>query len=607
VIDTPVDAPATTGAETVIWDLSNFYASGDDPAISADMTRVQTLADTFAATYRGRVARLDAESMVDAQLEMETLSDLNGRFSAFASLNFSTDTANPAISALMQRVTEHNAALQQKLLFFDLEWKAVPDDAAAVLLSDPTLGKYRHHLEADRAYIPYTLSEIEEQLLVDKSVTGRSAWVRFFTKLTSALRFDFGGESLTQSTIMSKLFNPEVNVRKQAADSITATLRDRSMELTYVYNVIVADKASDDKRRSYPSWITARNLANKAPDSVVNALIQSVTARYDLVARHYHIKRQLLGLETLHDYDRYAPVAIGATERVYSWTEARELVSKSYRTFSLRLGEIVDRFFEENWIHAALQPNKRGGAFCSGTVPSAHPYVFMNFTGKTRDVMTLAHELGHGVHAYLAAQAQGISGMYTPLTTAEMASTFGEMLVFEELMNAEPDPAARLLLVAGKIEDNFATIFRQISMNRFEEALHMTRRAEGELSSERISDLWLTTQRAMFGDSVTLREDYGLWWSYIPHFISTPGYVYAYSFGELLVLALFNLYRQRGAAFVPQYLDVLAAGDSDYPDQILAKVGVNLSDPGFWNEGLAALESLIEQEEALAARVLSGK
>jgi oligoendopeptidase F len=594
---------APTGAEDVIWDLSIFYTDIDDPEIAADLARVQAMADDFATRYRGRVGSLDAAQMVEAHQALEALYDLSGRIGAFASLNFNTDTANPAISALMQRVTEHGAALQQKILFFDLEWKAVPDDAAAVLLADPALGKYRHHLEAERAYIPYTLSEIEEQLLVDKGVTGRSAWLRFFAKLTSAMRYDWDGEPVTQSIILSKLHEPERAVRHRAADSITASLRARSMELTSIYNVVVADKASDDKRRGYPTWVKSRNLANKAPDAVVDALIHAVTSRYDLVARHYHIKRRLLGLETLYDYDRYAPLNIDTGERSYSWTEARELVSKAYRTFSPQLGDIVDRFFDENWIHAALLPNKRGGAFCSSTVPSAHPYVFMNYTGKTRDVMTLAHELGHGVHGYLAAQAQGIVGMYTPLTTAEMASTFGEMLVFDALMDAEPDPAARLALVAGKIEDAFATIFRQISMNRFEDALHTTRRAEGELSTERISDLWLTTQRAMFGDSVTLREDYGLWWSYIPHFINTPGYVYAYSFGELLVLALFNLYRARGAAFVPQYLDVLAAGDSDYPNQILARVGVDLSDPNFWNEGLAALEALVAQEEALAAQL----
>jgi oligoendopeptidase F len=596
-------ADPITGAENVTWDLSIFYAGVDDPAISADMERVSAMADDFAARWRGKVASMTAEEMVAAMQELEAIYDLSGRVSSFAFLNFSTDTADPAWSALVQRVTEHGAALQQKLLFFELEWRAVDEAGAAKLLADPALGKYRHYLESERRYIPYTLSEIEEQLLVEKSVTGSSAWSRFFTKLTSSLRFEFDGAQLTQSQILAKLHDPDRETRRKAADSLTATLRSRSMELTYIFNVIVADKASDDRRRKYPSWISSRNLANKASDETVEALIQAVTARYDLVARHYHIKRRLLKLDELYDYDRYAPTNIGVEERDYKWDEARELVQGAYAAFSPRLGEIVSRFFDENWIHAALLPNKRGGAFCSSTVPSAHPYVLMNYTGKVRDVMTLAHELGHGVHGYLAARAQGIMGMYTPLTTAEMASTFGEMLVFDEVMAKETNPAARLAMVAGKIEDSFATIFRQVSMNRFEDALHTARRGEGELSTERISELWLQTQRAMFGDSVTLRDDYGLWWSYIPHFISTPGYVYAYAFGELLVLALFNLYRREGAAFEPKYLEVLAAGDSDYPENILAKVGVDLRDPGFWNEGLASLEMLVSQEELLAAEV----
>ena len=596
-------ADPITGAENIIWDLSIFYAGGDDPAISADMERVTAMADDFAERYRGKVATMTAAEMVAAMGAMEAIYDLNGRVSSFAFLNFSTDTADPLWSALVQRVTEHGAALQQKLLFFELEWRAVDDASSEKLLADPALGKYRHYLESERRYIPYTLSEIEEQLLVEKSVTGSSAWSRFFTKLTSALRFDYDGASLTQSQILAKMHDPDRETRRKAADSLTATLRSRGMELTYIFNVIVADKASDDQRRKYPSWVSARNLSNKASDETVDALIQAVTSRYDLVARHYTIKRRLLRLDELYDYDRYAPTNIGVEERDYNWNDARDLVQGSYTAFSPRLGEIVSRFFDENWIHAALLPNKRGGAFCSSTVPSAHPYVFMNYTGKTRDVMTLAHELGHGVHGYLAAQAQGISGMYTPLTTAEMASTFGEMLVFDEVMAKETNPAARLSLVAGKIEDSFATIFRQVSMNRFEDGLHTARRREGELSSERISELWLGTQRAMFGDSVTLREDYGLWWSYIPHFIGSPGYVYAYAFGELLVLALFNLYRREGASFEPKYLDVLAAGDSDYPENILAKVGVDLRDPGFWNEGLTALEMLVAQEEMLAAEV----
>lgn len=596
-----------TGAEDVLWDLSIFYSGSDDPQIQADLDKVQAMADEFAAKYRGKVASLDAEEMVDAMIEQEAISDAFGRIGSFASLNFTTDTADAKRGALVQKITESSAALSQKLLFFDLEWKEVPDEQASKLLADPTLGKYKHPLEADRRYKPYTLSEIEEQLLVEKSVTGSSAWVRLFTQITSAMRYDYDGEKLNQSQILAKFHDPDRETRRKAAESLTEGLKTRSMELTYIFNVLVADKASDDKRRGYPQWISARNLSNKAQDEVVEALIKAVTSRYELVARHYNLKRILLGYDELFDYDRYAPLPVSEDESEYSWSEARAIVEKAYSAFSPRIGQIVAKFFDEHWIHAALLPNKRGGAFASPTVPSAHPFVLVNYTGQSRDVMTLAHELGHGLHMYLSSEAQGITGLYTPLTTAEMASTFGEMLTFTDMMATEPDAAVRLAMLAHKIEDSFATIFRQISMNRFENGLHTARRTEGELSAERINEIWMKSQRDMFGDSVTLRDQYASWWSYVPHFIGSPGYVYAYSFGELLVLALFNLYQKRGVEFVPQYLDVLAAGDSDYPDRILAKVGVDLTDPAFWDEGLDALRKLVDEEEALAKQVYPEK
>lgn len=596
-----------TGAENVVWDLSIFYSSADDPNIEKDIAEVRRMVQEYSATYRGKVAGLDAEEMVDAMIEQEAIQDLGGRIGTFAFLNFATDTANPQYGALVQKITELNAELQQQLIFFELEWKAVDDAAAERLLANPTLGKYAHPLESLRRYKPYTLTEIEEQIILEKDVTGSSAWTRFFAQLSSAFRFEYDGKQLTQSEILRKLYDTDRSVRAKAADSVTATLRSKSMELTYIFNVLVADKAAEDKRRGYPTWISARNLSNKAPDAVVDALVSAVTANYDLVARHYRLKRALLGYDELFDYDRYAPLNIENAERDYTWDEARQTVQAAYSRFSPRVGEIVDKFFTDNWIHAQLLPNKRGGAFASPSVPSAHPFVLVNYTGKTRDVMTLAHELGHGLHMYLSSEAQGITGLYTPLTTAEMASTFGEMLVFDDLMTKESSAAARLAMLAGKIEDSFATIFRQTAMNRFEDRLHNARRTEGELTTERISSFWMETQHAMFGDSVTLREDYGLWWSYIPHFLNTPGYVYAYAFGELLVLALFNLYQQRGAAFVPQYVDVLAAGDSDYPDRILSKVGVDLSDPSFWNQGLNILRDMIEQEEALAKQVYPEK
>lgn len=596
-----------TGAENVLWDLSIFYDGLDDPRIQADMETLRQQANDFAEQYRGRIASLSAEALAELMEKMITLSDLRGRIYTFASLNFSTDATNAQIGALLQKVTEFYAEINQKLVFFDLEWAALDDDKAQALIDNPILSKYRHYLEAERRYRPHKLSEIEEQLLIDTDVTGRNAWTRFFTQLMSSMRYDYEGEKLNQSQLLVKLQDGDREVRKKAADALTVGLKERIMELTFIFNVLASDKASDDRRRKFNEWISSRNLDNKAPDEVVAALITAVTSSYDLVQRHYTLKRKLLGLDELYDYDRYAPLTLKESDRFYTWEEAKEIVLNAFRAFNPRMAEVGQRFFDENWIHAAILPNKRGGAFASPSVPSAHPFVFVNFLGNARDVMTLAHELGHGIHMYLSSEKHGLLGLYTPLTTAEMASVFAEMLVFQDLMQKEPDPAVRLTMLVQKIEDTFATVFRQVSMNRFEDRMHNARRTEGELSTEKLSEMWTETQRAMFGDSVTLRDEYSYWWSYIPHFLHTPGYVYAYAFGELLVLALFNLYTERGASFAPQYIDVLAAGDSDYPDRILAQIGIDLNDPAFWNQGVDAIRKLVEQEEALAQELYPEK
>lgn len=604
---TPTAEQRHTGAEQVLWDLSVFYADMDDPRIEADMAQAHTLADAFAAEYRGRVAALDAEEMRDAIEKQETIEDLRYRVYSFASLNYATDTANPKIGALFQKVQEFIAAVGQKIVFFELEWNNLDDAAARHIYESPLLEKFRFQLESGRRFKPYQLSEIEEQLIMEKSVTGRSAWVRFFTQVTSAIRIDWDGQTLNMQQTLTKLYNEDRAVRQKASELITAALKARSMELTYVFNVLAADKASEDKRRGYESWIASRNLDNLAPSSVVDALVNTVTANYELVARHYRLKRALLGLDTLTEYDRYAPIPAKDSETFYTWDEAKAIVLKAFGAFDARVAQVAEKFFSENWIHAAILPNKRGGAFASPTVPSAHPFVFVNYQGTADNVKTLAHELGHGLHMYLSGEAHGFQGLYTPLTTAEMASTFAEMLVFEDLMAAEPDPKVRLSMLANKIEDSFATIFRQTAMNRFEDAMHTARRTEGELTPDRLGELWMNTQQAMFGDSVRLGENYKAWWSYIPHFLQTPGYVYAYAFGELLVLALFNLYKARGADFIPQYVAVLEAGGSDYPDAILSKVGVDLNDPNFWSHGIDALRALIDEEERLAREVYGDK
>jgi len=586
-----------TGAEDVTWDLGDLYAGIDDPAIERDVQRVDADIERFAERYRGRVAALDAAALAEALAEYEQLVEQATKLGSYAHLIWSTDTANAAYGALLQRLTEWSSRVQQQLVFFELEWTNAPDDFAQAMINSPTLAHYRHWLETERRYQPHRLSEPEEKILAEKAVTGREAWNRFFSQTTSSLRYPLDGQDLTQSQILARLYEPDRALRERAAQSVTDVLRSNLPTLSYIFNTLAADKASDDRLRRYPHWLASRNLANEVSDEVVEALVQAVTARYDIVARYYRLKRGLLGLDALYDYDRYAPLP--AADSFYQWDEARRMVLDAYRGFDPQMAEIAGRFFEGAWIDAALRPGKRGGAYSASTVPSAHPYVFLNYTGSARDLMTLAHELGHGVHQYLARE-QGILQAHTPLTTAEMASTFGEMLVFSDLMRQEPDPKVQLAMLGHKIEDTFATIFRQISMNRFEHGLHTARRAEGELTAERLNEIWLETQRAMFGDSMALTDNYGVWWSYVPHFLNVPGYVYAYAFGELLVLALFARYQQEGASFAPRYLDVLRAGGSDWPEKVLAPLGVDLTDPAFWQEGLSEIEKLVARAEGLA-------
>ena len=585
-----------TGAENILWDLSIFYASVDDPAIAADLAALDALTTAYAEKYRGRVATLTAAELAEAMREQGELQDKFGRIQSYAGLQYSTDTTNPAFGALLQKVREAGAALQQKMLFFDLEWANVPAEVAA-LTADPALEPYRHYLNNLLKYRPHLLSEPEEKILAEKAVTGGGAWVRFFGEVINAIEYDWEGQKVPQSIVLRGLYSPDVHVRKAAADSITAGLRTQLRPITYAFNTVLADKASDDKLRKYPTWITSRNMDNEVSDSAVEALVNAVTSRYDIVSRYYTLKRKLLGLPELFDYDRYASLA--SAESFYSWTEAKDICLTAFNAFTPRMAEIAAEFFDRNWIHAPVKPGKRGGAFASPTVPSAHPFVFVNYAGTGRDVETLAHELGHGIHMYLS-RPKGIFAANTPLTTAEMASVFAEMLVFNDLMARENNPQVRLTMLAAKIESTFATVFRQTSMNRFEHGVHTARRTEGELTTERINQIWLETQRAMFGDSVTLRDDYGIWWSYVNHFIAVPGYVYAYAFGELLVLSLFAKYRQEGAAFVPRYLDVLSAGGSDKPENILARAGVDLNDPNFWQEGLNIIDNMVSDLETLA-------
>lgn len=590
-------ADQKTGAEGIRWNLADLYSDLDDARLREDLTWASQTAEKFEQDYRRDFASLSSQELLQAVETLETIHSRVGRAGAFLYLNYATHTDDPRYGAALQRFEEDATAIQQHLIFFELAWNALDDAAAARLLEDPALAHYRHHLESARRYRPHLLSEPEEKILAEKSVTGRALWDRLFEETLTDLRFEVKGQQMTEQEVLALLSNPDRDTRRAAADALTTGLQSRLRTLTSVFNAMLADKALDDRLRHYPHWLADRNLSNEASDSMVEALIQAVVAGYPLVARYYRLKARLLGVGQLEDYDRYAPIP--GADRRYSWEECREIVLGAFTDFSPEIGGIVREFFDKNWIDAALQPGKRGGAFAHPVTPDAHPYVFVNYTGSVRDVMTVAHELGHGVHQYLA-RCQGYFNANTPLTTAETASVFGEMLTFERLMRDENDPHRRLGLLCGKIEDTFATVFRQIAMNRFEDAMHTARRSEGELSSERLSELWMETQAPQFEDAVHLREGYRIWWSYIPHFIGSPGYVYAYAFGELLTLALIQRYHEQGQDFVPRYTEMLRLGGSRSPEAVAAVTGVDLKDPDFWSRGLAYMEGMVSEAERLA-------
>ncbi|MBS1105691.1 MAG: oligoendopeptidase pepF/M3 family [Deltaproteobacteria bacterium] len=602
----PATTPDTTSqrgpAAGVTWDLGDLYAGPDDPRIEADLARALAAAQRFAERYRTRVAELDAAALVAAIDELEAFEEPAYRAAAFAQLLFASDTSAPRHGALLQRVQERGTEIRNAVVFFELEWVAIDDARAAALFAAPVLARRLHLLEQMRKIRPHVLSEAEERLLEETANTGPRAFSRLFDETLGSLRFqlevaDGKTEEKSEEEVLSLLYEPDRALRRRAADSLTRGLRENSRLLAFVFNTLVQDKATRDRLRHYASPIDERNLANEIDDTTVQALMTACERRGALVARYYRLKARLLGLPELEDYDRYAPVL--AADGARSFDAARALVLEAYGDFSPRMAEIAGHFFERRWIDAELRNGKRGGAFSASTIPSSHPYVMLNYTGTLRDVMTLAHELGHGVHQVLS-RARGLFEMDAPLTTAETASVFGEMLTFRRLLRDEPDPAVRLGLLCGKLEDAFATVFRQVVMTRFEEKLHRARRAEGELPIPRVNELWMEANRPMFGDAVRLRDDYAWWWLYIPHFVHSPFYCYAYAFGELLVLALVQRYDEEGAAFVPRYLAMLEAGGSQSPREVVAHTGLDIGDPDFWERGLALLEKMVAEAESLA-------
>ncbi len=587
-----------TGAEDVAWNLADLYESGDDPRLESDVDEAETAAAAFRDRYHGKVAGLDAAAVVAAIEERERIESVFTRAIFYAHLWFATDMNDSPRGALVAHLTEKGAGVETQLLFFSLELADLDDEAAEALLADAALERWRHWLRSVRKYRPYLLSEPEEKIMTEKVVSGFAAWDRLYDELLGAIKVDLDGEEIGFEEAMSKLYSPDRELRRRASEAVTAALEPGVRTRTYVFNTIAIDRSIDDRLRGHETWVSARNLANDTTDEAVQALIDAVVSRYDVVRRYYTLKARLLGLERLSFYDRMAPLAEDSAQM--AWGEARELVVDAFADFSSDTGDIVERFFRDAWIDAPPRDGKRPGAFCATHVPGVHPYVFLNYTGDRRSVLTLAHELGHGLHGYLAAPL-GLFNASTPLTTAETASVFGEALTFKRLLADEDDPKRRLNLLAGRIEDSIATIYRQVAMNRFEDAVHTWRRDEGELSPEKFEELWLGTQFDMFGDSVDI-EGYGAWWSYIPHFIGTPGYVYAYSYGCLFALSIFRKYELEGDSMVEPYLDLLRAGGSKPPAELAEMVGLDLTNPDIWSSGIDALEAELDEAEALATR-----
>ena len=592
-----------SGAEGITWDLSDLYSNLKDKKIQRDIKDLFQKSEAFEKKYRGKInsPKLTPKFLLNAVEDLEYISEKIGKLLSFAYLVFAGNTRNPENGAFLQMIQEKSTEARKHLMFFELEWIKLSNKKVDSLLNNKILFQYKHFLEQERRYKPHKLSEPEEKILDEKANTGSRAFKRLFDEILNNIRFkirlDGKTKSLSETEILALLYDPDRNKRKAGAKSLTVGLKENSHVLTYIFNTLVQDHALNDRLRLFENPMDSRNLSNEIDKKTLDSLMTSCERNYDMVDTYYSLKKRLLGIKKFYDYDRYAPIFHDS--EIINYKKSKEIILGSFHNFSPKMATIAQKFFDKNWIDAEVRDGKRGGAFSHSTVPSAHPYVFTNYTGRMRDVMTLAHELGHGVHQYLSRQ-QGYFQSDTPLTTAETASVFAEILVFHKLMETEKNPKTKLALICGKLEDIFATVFRQVVLTRFEESLHHARRDKGELTSENINELWTEANKPMFGKSVEMSDDYRNWWMYIPHFIHSPFYCYAYSFGELLVLSLYSKYIDEGNVFVPRYIELLSSGGSDAPEVLLERVGVNIKDPDFWQGGLDLLREMVDEALALA-------
>lgn len=588
-----------TKVEDVSWDVSDLVEplGGLENVIASS----QALTDEL-ASYEGKIADLSVGDFLSVMKTYGELHEVLGRAGNYTGLLYSVNTQDEDIAAQMQRIEEISADISARLSFIEVEFNELDDEKVQAIIEDSESEFCRYYLKHLRRSAKFQLSTKEESLLTQLAVTGASAWDRLFEDQCSTITVDIDGDSnpVQLDSALAVLHSADREAREKTRDAISNSLKDGLKIRAYIYNTLAADHALEDKLRGYPTWLSARNLDNDTSDESVDALVQACSGRYDIAQRWYKLKAKLLGLEVLEDFDRYAPLAESEAEIDYD--QACEIVHDAYTSFSPKMTEVFELFMKNSWIDAPVREGKRGGAFCAYTVSSHHPFVMLNWTNNRNDVLTLAHELGHACHAYLA-KDQGPFHQDTGLTFCETASVFAESVTFNRLLSEVSDPKERLELLAAYIDGQIATVFRQIAMHQFEQAVHTHRRNIGELKLADFSNYWLNTQRDMMGDSVNVSEGYGNWWSYVPHFISTPGYVYAYAYGQLLALSVYAQYQKQGEEIVPAYEAMLSAGGSQSPQDLASMVGVNLSDPQFWNDGLLIIEEMVDQAEKLAEQL----
>ena len=582
------------------WDLSDLYDGMESPALARDLEEANRRAIAFRDRYAGQLEGQSASGLAEALARYETIEEMLGRIMSYAQLLFSGDSSDAAISRFYQSMSERITEISTELLFFTLELNRLDEAALGLKLAEPELAPWKPWLEDLRVFKPHQLSDEIEKLLHEKEVTGASAWSRLFDETMAGLRVTVGEERLTVSDALNRMSDRDRAKRAAAAQGIGATFGENIRLFSLITNTLAKDKETTDRWRRYPTPGSYRNRSNMVEDEVVDALVSAVVADYPRLShRYYRLKAGWLGLPKLQHWDRNAPLPADV-DRTVSWSEARSRVLAAYGAFSPVLADIGQRFFDHPWIDADLRPGKSGGAFAHPTVPSAHPYILMNYHGRTRDVMTLAHELGHGVHQVLAGEAQGYLRSGTPLTLAETASVFGEMLTFRAILDAEADPRRRRLMLASKVEDMLNTVVRQIAFYRFETQVHAERRS-GELLPDRLGEIWLDVQTESLGPAFEFTPDYAAYWAYIPHFVHSPFYVYAYAFGDCLVNALYAEFAAGHPRFQEKYLDMLRAGGTKRHKELLAPFGLNAADPAFWARGLDIIAGFIDELEAADA------